>query len=152
MAELARPHGTIPQDGLGSCHQPVGPARRVLGGRGNRSLGDRVGDAQDDPHSGAGVDCRDCVRGLPEDDAERGEARGDRFEVVGIGHADAELDEAPPRRGDEAELLAAVGGGEPAVIEPGQPELLVVGGCLGDVRDADADGRETVQGHDDCLC
>jgi hypothetical protein len=72
-------------------------------------------------------------------DVERGEARGDRAEVVGIRDTDAELDEPPPRRGDNAELFAAVDGGESIVLEAGQPELFVVGGRLGDVRDADAD-------------
>ena len=129
----------VARDGLGPGCAPVGSARRVLGDRGSRVRVDRVGDAEHDPHSGSRIGGCNGVRGLLDVDAERGEARGGRVEVVGIGHADAELDEPPPRRVDEAELFAAVDGGESVAVEAGQAELFVVGGCLGDVRDADAD-------------
>jgi hypothetical protein len=47
---------------------------------------------------------------------------------------------------DEAKLFTAINGGESYfasvigfIVETDQAELLVVGGCLGHVRDADAD-------------
>lgn len=67
-------------------------------------------------------------------------------DVVGVVHADAHLDEAAETSGDEAELTASLGAGEPAVLL-GEPELPVVGAGLLQVGDREGDGTETVQCH-----
>jgi hypothetical protein len=117
-----------------------------MGDCGRRAGVDRVGYADDDPNPGSGIGGRNSAGRLVEGEVERGEAGGDRVQIVRIARADAQLDEPPPLRVDEAELFATVRGGESYfasvtvfLVEAGQAELLVVGGCLGDVRDADAD-------------
>ncbi|MGH3213069.1 MAG: hypothetical protein ACRDPD_20765 [Streptosporangiaceae bacterium] len=44
------------------------------------------------------------------------------LEVIGVVRSDPQLDQAPDRRGDEAELAAAVTGGEPAVALVGESD------------------------------
>ena len=46
---------------------------------------------------------------------------------------------AKPTSEEETELFTAIDGSESIAVETGQAELFVVGGCLGEVRDADAD-------------
>ncbi|GAA2916579.1 hypothetical protein GCM10020221_10670 [Streptomyces thioluteus] len=76
------------------------------------------------------------------------QAAGGRAEVVGVVDADPHLDQASGRGADEAQLAAAVAGGEPAVAVGAQAELGVVGGRRGGVGDADGDGGQPVCGHD----
>ena len=97
VTEFAGPDAILAVDGLGPSVAAVGPAGRVLGDRGSRRLGDRVGDGEDDLYLGTRIDGRNGVRGLLDVAAERAQARGDRVEVVGIGYADAKLDDPPPR-------------------------------------------------------
>src|SRR5439155_24159803 len=75
------------------------------------------------------------------------EASGNALEVVGIVRADRELDEPPARRAHEDELLAAVGGGEAAVADRDEPELLGVSRRGSDVRNTEASGGEAVECH-----
>src|SRR6266481_6013450 len=56
VAEFARSDGVLAPDGLAPGGAAVGSAGRVLGGRGRRCLGDRVGDAEDDSYPGARID------------------------------------------------------------------------------------------------
>lgn len=77
------------------------------------------------------------------------QGRGGTVEVVGVVGSDAEVDQTALGFVDDPELLAAVGGGEPRTLAAAEAELLVVGGGLLDVRDADGHVAEAVQTHDE---
>ena len=139
VAEFAGLDWILSRNGLGAGGATVGSARRVLGNRGNRARVDRVGNSDDDLHSGTRVDGFNRSCRLRHGDPDRGYARRDRVEIVGIADTETERHEASPRRCDESELFASVDAGEPIVIEGGQAELFVVGARLGDVWDTDAD-------------
>jgi hypothetical protein len=82
--------------------------------------------------------------GLDPEAAKAGRRPG---QVIGVVHADPQLDQAPGGGGDEHQLAAAVTSGEPAVALVGQPELLVVGRGLRHVGHPEGERRQLVQGH-----
>ena len=71
----------------------------------------------------------------------------DPVQVIGVLGADADLDQATLRSVRQLELLPAVGSSERVPAQWGETEVGVVGGSLLDVRDADGDRGESVQGH-----
>ncbi len=89
----------------------------------------------------------ELVRAVLRRHPERLQALRDAPDVVGIGGAETELDEAPRRRRHQSQLLAAVDGRETSVAERRQAELLVVGRDRGHVRNAEGDRRESMERH-----
>ena len=80
-------------------------------------------------------------------DAVRLGRSADPLDVVGVVGRECELDEAPVRRVDDAELIAAIGRGEHAVVALGQAELAVELLRRVDVGHAECHVGKTVQGH-----
>lgn len=103
-------------------------------------------DLEHGPDPGGRLDGGQRVAGDGDRNVEGAQGRLRPADVVGVVHADAHLDEAAEASGDEAELTASLGAGEPAVLL-GEPELPVVGAGLLQVGDREGDGTETVQCH-----
>ncbi len=138
-AKSAEPTTTWP-----SLRGRTGDSRRSPGALG-------LLEARADRHGGPEPDDRflsgDRRRVAPDVDVEPAQLGADAVEVVGVVRVNADLDQSAHRRGHEAQLLPAVDGGERAVAQGSQAKLGVVVGDLGDVRHADGDRKEPMEGH-----
>jgi 3-methylfumaryl-CoA hydratase len=146
VAELARPDPVLAQHARCAAG-PVHPAGAVVRGGGHGVLARPGGDLQEGADARHPLHRADPVRLAVHVDAEPLQSRRGAGQVVGVVHADVQVDQAPGERGHYAELAPAVAGAEPAALFGGEPELGVVGGGLGDVRHAHGDGRQAVQSH-----
>jgi len=132
-------------DPLGTQHTrcpgtgPLNPAGAVVGDGARGYLGNPGSDLDGGPHAGRLLDRRDGVWSASGLDPEATKPVADPGDVVGVVRTDAHLHQPSHQRVHDPQLTAPFAAAEPAVLLRSQPELGVVRGSLGDVRNADGD-------------
>ncbi len=147
VAELAGHDRFGAQHARGALPGAFVAAGAVVPGGGDGTLLHAAGDLEHGAGPGGLLDRANAGRLAAHVDAQPGQVGGGAGQVVGVVHADVQLDQPPGGSVDDPQLTAGVAGGEPAVAVGGQPEFGVVGGGAGDVRHAHGDRGQAVQGH-----
>jgi hypothetical protein len=125
--------------GRRSARCPLDPAGAVVGDGARGCLGNPRRDLDGGRHAGRLLDRRDGVRSPSGFDPEATQPLSGPADIVGVVRTDMHLHQPAYRRVHDPQLPTPVAGAEPAVVLRDQPELGVVRGGLGDVRNADND-------------
>ena len=149
VAESAGPHRAFAQDPGRAGVRAPDKSRLVIRGFRGRLLDQPPGHRGRDLHAGDRFGGRHRVAGQAgNSDVDAPELAGDAADVVGVVHADFHLQQLPARRRHQAELPAAVGRRQPAVVFAGEPEVLVVAADGLDVWYSDRQRVQVVKRHE----
>ena len=167
VPELPGADRVLAQDAVGAGARAIDASGTVVDRCRNDRLRHAGGHRHRDAHGGAGVDGGHAAVAAFGLEPEAGHGHGDAVDVVGIVGADPQFEQPAPRGVGDPQLLTTVDGVE--AVRPaagltrgrgllavdarqlgrvgGQAELGVVVRGLLDVRDAEGDGGQAVQGH-----